>query len=106
MFTLYYTLNIIFSNPDAAQHLSFPSIRSSMHRARASSQPLIPNTLASLYNVLQNYDIMQNFYKENIITSDGTVAILLSTNDLLETLYSTTEIYVDGTFSVSTTISF
>lgn len=73
-----------------------------MHRERIKSQPPVPDTLASLYDILQNRDIMQNIYKENITTSNGKTAIILSTNYLLQALSSATEIYVDGTFSVST----
>lgn len=73
-----------------------------MLRERIKSRPPVPDTLASLRNILGNYDIMKNVYKESITTNDGKVAIILSTNYLLEALSSATEIYVDGTFSVST----
>lgn len=72
-----------------------------MHRERTKSRPSVPDMLTSLYDILQNSDIMQNIYKENIITTDGKTAIILSTNYLLQALSSATEIYVDGTFSVS-----
>jgi len=74
-----------------------------MHRERMKSRPSVPDTLASLYDILENSDIMQNVFKEKVITTDGKAAIILSTNYLLQALSSTTEIYVDGTFSVSTT---
>lgn len=73
-----------------------------MQRERMKSRPPVPDTLASLRNILGNYDIMKNVYKESVTTNDGKVAIILSTNYLLEALSSATEIYVDGTFSVST----
>ncbi|XP_077256446.1 uncharacterized protein LOC143894176 isoform X1 [Temnothorax americanus] len=88
------------SNPDAAEYLSFTSMRCNMRRERTKSQPRIPDTLASLYDILKNSDIIENIYKENITTSNGKTAIILSTNYLLDALASTTEIYVDGTFSV------
>lgn len=88
------------SNPNAAQYLSFASVRCNMHRERTKSRPSIPDTLASLYDILQTSDIMQNIYKENITTTDGKSAIIFSTNYLLQALSSATEIYVDGTFSV------
>lgn len=72
-----------------------------MHRERTKSRPSVPDTLTSLYNILQNSDLIQNIYKENITTTDGKTAIILSTNYLLQALSSATEIYVDGTFSVS-----
>jgi len=73
-----------------------------MLRERIKSRPPVPDTLASLRNILGNYDIMKNVYKESITTNDEKVAIILSTNYLLEALSSATEIYVDRTFSVST----
>lgn len=92
-----------YSNPDAAQYMSFASIRWSMHRERIKKRPSVPDTLVFLYNTLQNADIMQNIYKEIITTIDGKTAIILSTDYLLQALSSATEIYVDGTFSVSMT---
>lgn len=101
---LFYTyISLLYSNPDAAQYMSFASIRCSLHRERIKSRPSIPDTLALLYNILQNSDIMQNIYKESITTIDGKTAIILSTDYLLKALSSATEIYVDGTFSVSMT---
>lgn len=79
-------------------------MRCNMRRERTKSQPCVPDTLASLYNILTNSDIIENIYKENITTSNGKTAIILSTNYLLDALASTTEIYVDGTFSVSTNV--
>lgn len=104
---VHYIYNIFFlsSNPDAAQYLSFASMRSSMHRERIKNRPSVPVTLASLYDILKHSNIMQNIYIENIITTDGKTAIILSTDYLLQALSSTTEIYVDGTFSVSITAS-
>ncbi|TGZ46497.1 Uncharacterized protein DBV15_11691, partial [Temnothorax longispinosus] len=87
-------------NPDAGQYLSFATIRCSMHREREKSRPSVPNTLESLYDILENSDIIQNIYKDKVVTTDGKSAIILSTNYLLQALSSTTEIYVDGTFSV------
>jgi hypothetical protein len=76
-----------------------------MQRERMKSLPSVPDTLASLYDILANSGIMSNIYKENLITTDEKTAIIFSTNSLLQALSSATEIYVDGTFSVST-ISF
>ncbi|XP_070158933.1 uncharacterized protein [Polyergus mexicanus] len=87
-------------NPDAAQYLSFASMRCSMHRERIKNRPSVPETLASLYDILKHSSTMQNIYIENIITTDGKTAIILSTDYLLQALSSTTEIYVDGTFFV------
>ncbi|XP_070167590.1 uncharacterized protein [Polyergus mexicanus] len=75
-------------------------MRCSMHRERIKNRPSVPETLASLYDILIHSSIMQNIYIENIITTDGKTAIILSTDYLLQALSSTTEIYVDGTFSV------
>lgn len=102
MFVLYYFL--ICSNSDAEQYLSFPSMRSSMHRERVKSRPSVPKTLASLRDMLDNSNILKDIYQESVTLSDDNVAIILSNSDLLEGLSSATEIYVDGTFSVSLTV--
>lgn len=72
-----------------------------MHRERIKSRPPIPDTLASLRNILEHCDIIKNVYKGSLITDNEKTAIILSSNSLLEALSSATEIYVDGTFSVS-----
>lgn len=77
-----------------------------MQRERLKSRPPIPDTLALLYDILENSGIMQNIYKESLITTDGKTAIIFSTNYLLQALSSATNIYVDGTFSVSTSSFF
>lgn len=81
--------------------MSFPSIRSSMHRERVKVRPSVPETLASLRDIIENSDIMKNIYQASVISNNDKIAIILSTTDLLEGLSSATEIYVDGTFSVS-----
>ncbi|XP_011865849.1 PREDICTED: uncharacterized protein LOC105560929, partial [Vollenhovia emeryi] len=87
-------------NPDAAQYLSFPSMRCTMQRERIKSRPPVPDALASLRDILENCDIIPNIYKDSVTTNDGKTAIILSTKYLLEVLASATELYVDGTFSV------
>jgi len=72
-----------------------------MVRERMKSRPPVLDTLASLQNILENCDIIKDMYKESVTTNDGKTAIILSSNYLLEALSSATEIYVDGTFSVS-----
>src|SRR5436190_22980822 len=93
----------IFSNPSVGEHLSFPSMRCSMYRERIKHRPPVPETLTSLCDMIENSDIMKNIYQGSVISNDK-IAIILSTTDLLKDLSSATEIYVDGTFSVSLTV--
>jgi len=74
-----------------------------MHRERVKVRPSVPKTLASLRDIFENSDTLKNIYQGSVIFNDK-VAIILSTTDLLEGLSSATEIYVDGTFSVSLTV--
>lgn len=76
-----------------------------MYRERTKSLPSIPDNVLSLYDLIENFDVLQNVYKGKIFTSDGKTAIFLSNDYLLQALSSTTEIFVDGTFSVSTTVT-
>lgn len=100
-YLLQYVL-FMFSNPDVAQYMSFPAVRNCMQRARVQTQPSVPETLASLNDTLHNSYILRNIWKESVTFDNDKTAIILSTNYLLEALSSATEIYVDGTFSVST----
>ncbi|XP_070518816.1 uncharacterized protein [Cardiocondyla obscurior] len=95
MFTIQFS-----SNSGAAQYLSFPSTRCILHRERTKNQPSISHTLTSLYDALESSNIMQNIRKKTIVTADGKTGIIFLTNDLLKALSLTTEIFVDGTFSV------
>lgn len=104
IFVHYYFYDLPFSSPNVGQYLSFPSVRCSMHRERMKSRPPTPYTLVSLRDMLERSDMLKDFYKRSIITTSGSIAIILSTNDLIDALSSTTEIYVDGTLSVSKTV--
>lgn len=79
-------------------------MRCSMYRERGKVRPSVPETLASLRDIIESSDIIKNIYQGSVILNDDKIAIILSTTSLLEGLSSATEIYVDGTFSVSLTV--
>lgn len=66
-----------------------------------SSFPPIPNSMEKLKDCLLNYESLKDVYKGNVTSTNNEMAIIFSTNVLLDALSVSTEIYVDGTFSVS-----
>lgn len=85
-------------------HLSYPTIKSALNRTRAAYKPPVPNSFASLSLELEKYEACKDVYKGNVIAEDGSMGLLFSNNDLLNGLNETTELFVDGTFSVTSVI--
>lgn len=85
-------------------HLSYPSIKSTLNRTRAAYKPPVPNSFASLSLEVEKYDACKDIYKGNVIAEDGSMGLLFSTNELLNALNESTELFVDGTFSVISVI--
>lgn len=50
---------------------------------------------------LLTYQPLNKFYKGNVTCSDGKKALIFTSNELLQELQKSTELYVDGTFNVS-----
>ncbi|XP_076659905.1 uncharacterized protein LOC143364156 [Halictus rubicundus] len=86
--------------PDAASVLSYNSVKATLLRERQKSCPPIPPCLAALYEYLRTSSFMENIYKIMISDGDGKVAILFSTELLLQTLNTSQCIYADGIFSI------
>jgi hypothetical protein len=93
--------NMIHRNPEVAAFLAFKSIRSRMNRERTKNRPKLPHSITALADELNNYIPMSYVYKGCVISCNGEKALLFSDNKLLQALESSTEIYCDGTFSVS-----
>lgn len=85
-------------------HLSYPAIKSALNRSRAAYKPPVPNSFASLSLELEKYEACKDFYKGSVIAEDGSMALLFSINELLNALNESTELFVDGTFSVTSVI--
>lgn len=86
------------SNPLVGSHIIYSSIRTTLHRARSSSFPLIPDSMEKLKDCLLSYEPLKEIYKGDVV-SNNERAIIFSTDVLLIALAASTEIYVDGTFS-------
>jgi len=57
--------------------------------------------MGKLKDCLLKYEPLKEIYKGNVISTNNEIAIIFSTDVLLIALAASTEIYVDGTFSVS-----
>ncbi|XP_071653199.1 uncharacterized protein [Temnothorax longispinosus] len=67
---------------------------------RAAYKPPVPNSFASLSLELEKYDACKDIYKGTVIAEDGSMGFLFSNNELLNALNESTELFVDGTFSI------
>jgi len=57
--------------------------------------------METLATNLLTYRSLERFYKGNVICSDGKRALIFTSNELLQEIQKSTELYVDGTFNVS-----
>lgn len=64
-------------------------------------RPEIPKIIADLETTLRGYLPIQRFYQGTVLSDNGYRAVLFSTDMLLDSLVTATELFMDGTFSVS-----
>lgn len=64
-------------------------------------RPETPQTIAELDVALINYQPIQHIFKDTVTSDDGYKAIIFTSDALLQALVDATEIFMDGTFSVS-----
>ncbi|XP_036142255.1 uncharacterized protein LOC105831015 [Monomorium pharaonis] len=88
------------NNLKVAPYISYNSMKSILSRHRASSRPNIPSDLHSLHKQLETYIPTNNIYKGCAISCDNKIALIFSTDTLLNVLSEASEIFVDGTFSI------
>lgn len=71
-------------------------MKSIMGRERTKQRPPIPRTFQALSTDLIIYEWIKDFYKGSVVALD----VIFSSEKLINALKTTTEIFVDGTFSV------
>jgi len=76
-------------------------MRSFLYREQTRHRPEIPQTIAELEIALMNYRPIERIYKGTVLSDNGYRAVLFTTDALLDVLATATEIFMDGTFSVS-----
>jgi len=76
-------------------------MRSFLYREQTRNRPETPQTIAELEIALINYRPIERFYKGTVLSDNGYRAVLFTTDSLLDILATATEIFMDGTFSVS-----
>lgn len=81
--------------------MSYRTLRSFLYREQVRHKPETPQTIVELEIALRNYPLVERFYKGTILSDNGYRAVLFSTDTLLSTLVEATELFTDGTFSVS-----
>lgn len=72
-----------------------------MHRHRAIFKPAIPQSLQLLYNQMESYEPLKTLKVCMVKSLKDETAIIVTTAGLLEALKNSKEIFVDGTFAVS-----
>lgn len=64
-------------------------------------RPSLPKDMETLAMKLSTYGPLERFYKGYVTCNDGKKALIFTSNELLQELQKSTELYVDGTFNVS-----
>lgn len=93
----------VFRNTAVALKFSFNAVKPAMERERAKLRPAIPHSLQELAAALENYEPTRNCYRGSATATDGSVGLLFASDDMLEALSTSVEVYMDGTFKVYST---
>lgn len=94
-------INLIYRYPEEAITLSYATVRCTLYRERIKLRPSLPKDMETLAASLSAYVPLKGFYKDSITCNDGKIALIFTTDKLLHVLGKSTELYVDGTFNVS-----
>lgn len=93
--------NVSRRYPEAAVSLSYNTVRTPLYREKIKYRPSLPTNLLGLRTKLETYEPLKNIYKGEVTSIHGEIALIFSTDELLKELASCTEMFLDGTFSVS-----
>lgn len=97
-------INLICRYPEEAITLSYATVKCTLYRERIKLRPSLPKDMKTLAVSLSAYVPLEGFYKGSVISNDGKIALIFTTDTLLHELGKSTELYVDGTFNVSSAI--
>ncbi|XP_024891324.1 uncharacterized protein LOC112467093, partial [Temnothorax curvispinosus] len=75
-------------------------MRSFLYREQIRHRPETPQTIDEFEMALRNYRPVEYIYKGIALSDNGYKAIIFTSEALLDALTASTEIYMDGTFSV------
>lgn len=91
----------MYRYPETAIQLSYATLKCTLYRERIKLRPSLPINMETLAANLSTYVPLEGFYKGSVTCSDGKKALIFTSNELLQELQKSTELYVDGTFNVS-----
>lgn len=77
------------------------SVRSLLLRERIKIRPSLPSNVRDIGNLLQGYEPIKFIYKGCVISEDNKYSYIFTSDKLLKILEKSSEIFIDGTFSVS-----
>lgn len=84
--------------------MSYASLKSTLYRERIKLRPSLPKDMETLAANLSTYALFKKFYKGSVMCSDEKVALILTSDELLQELQKSSELFIDGTFNVSSCI--
>lgn len=87
--------------PETAATMSYATLKTTLYRERIKLRPSLPKDMETLAANLSTYGPLEGFYKGIVTCSDRKKALIFTSNELLQELQKSTELYVDGTFSIS-----
>lgn len=88
-------------NPKAAAYISYNAMRNTLSKEKLKMRPPLPSSVCDLGNLLQNYESVKFIYKSCVISEDNKYSYIFTSDKLLKILENSSEIFIDGTFSVS-----
>ncbi|XP_071653723.1 uncharacterized protein [Temnothorax longispinosus] len=89
------------TNPKAAAYISYNSMRNILSKEKLKMRPPLPSSVHDLDNLFQDYEPVKFIYKGCVISEDNKYSYMFTSNKLLKILEKSSEIFIDGTFSVN-----
>lgn len=88
-------------NQSAAANISYNAMKTLLSREKIKMRPPVPSNVCDLSDLLKEYEFTKSVYKSCIISEDNKYSYIFTTDKLLKLLEKSSEIYVNGTFPVS-----
>jgi len=95
---------LLYIYPETAATLSYTTLKTTLYRERLKLRPSLPKDMETLATNLSTYGPLERFYKGSVTSVDKKKALIFTSDELLQKLQKSTELYVDGTFNVSSYI--
>jgi len=76
-------------------------MRNTLSKEKLKMRPPLPSSICDLDSLFEGYEPVKLIYKSYVISEDNKYSYIFTSDKLLKILNESSEIFIDGTFSVS-----